>query len=265
MPLKLKSYILGTMKFTEQQLDKYIRVTISLIVIVGLLLGGLYFYYYKRPSLGKQTIVEQQIGEFQKKVKKNPRDPIARIYLAQVYLKNNDADLAIRELKEAIKLDGKNQAAHYLMGYSYTLKGRGSYGLAKNQFKEVVKLAEGKEYDRINPNLKSSYFYLGQIAFEKKQYKDALKNYTKSSEIGSKDSDAFRNIGRSYLMLKDYKNAEKYLKEALKFVPNYAEAYVDLGKVYVAQNNKAKARTQYNKALEYQPGLKEAQEALESL
>ena len=253
------------MNLTEQQLDKYIKVTISLIIVIVLISGGLYYYYYVKPSQGKLSIVDQQVAELQKRVRKNPKNVNARIYLAQAYLKNDEIEPAIAELKEVVKLDKENEIAYYLLGYAYKLQGKESYGLAKKSFSKVVKLTEGTEFAKINSYLKSSYFFLGEITYETEKYKDAAQYYIKSSEIGSKDSDAFRKIGKAYFKLKDYKKAEKYYKEALRFVPNYAEVYADLGEIYRAQGNKAKAKEQYDKALEYKSDLKEAKEGLEEL
>lgn len=250
---------------SEHQLDRYIKITIALIIIVILATFGLYFYFYKQPGLGKLSIVEQQIAELQKRVQKNPRDSAARLYLGQAYLKNKQYDLAVKELKEFLKIEKKNQLGYYMLGLAYKLKGKDTYSLAEKQFQEVVKLAEGKEFAKINTNLKSSYYFLGEIAFNRKQYKKALDNFKKSAGIGTNDADTYRYIGRSYFELKDYKNSEKYLNLAVKFVPNYGEVYYDLGQLFQAQGNKSKAKQNYSKALKYNPNLKEADQALESL
>lgn len=249
----------------EQQIDKYLKITIALIIVVVLATGGLYFFYYKQPGVGKLTIVEQQIAELQKQAKKKPRNLSLRIILAKAYLKNEQYNEAIRELKQALKIEKKSQSALYLLGFAYKLKGKRSYGLAEKQFKKIIELGEGKQYAKINPNLKSSYYFLGEMAFESNKYKKALDYFKKSAKVGNTDADALRYIGRSYLGLKKYKKAEENLSMALKFVPSYAEAYYDLGQVYEAQGKKKDAKKNYEKALKHESDYKEAEEALDNL
>ncbi|TET54171.1 MAG: tetratricopeptide repeat protein [Actinobacteria bacterium] len=251
--------------FTEQQLDKYTKITISLIVIIILISVGLYFYVYKSPSLGKRSIVDQQIEELQKQVKKNPQDASTRFYLARAYLRNNQEDEAIKELKQVLKLEKDSQQAYFVLGVAYKEKGKSSYSQAGKQFDKVIELSKGKQFSKVNQSLKSSYYFLGEIAFERKQHKKALGYFQKSSEIGSKDSDAMLFIGRCYFRLKDYKNAEKNYKEAIRFVPKFADVYYHLGKMYQAQGKTSEAKQNYNKAIKLKTNYQEAKEALESL
>ncbi len=251
--------------FTEEKLDKYIKVTIGLIIAAVLFSGYAYFYYYKQPSIGRATIAEQEIEELQKKVKKKPRDASARFYLARAYLKNEQHDQAISEMKEVLKINKKNQNAVYFLAVVYKLKGKDSYDLAKKRFEEVIKLTDKKKYAGINANLKGSLYFMGEMLLDEKKYKKALDFFDRSSKIGNVDADALRNMGRAYVGLKKYKDGEKYLKDAIRFVPNYAEAHYELGKVYQTQGKNSEAKKSYQKAIKYKSDYEQAKEALESL
>ncbi len=251
--------------FTEEKLDKYIKVTIGLIIVAVLFSGYAYFYYYEQPSIGRATIAEQEIEELQKKVKKKPRDASARFYLARAYLKNEQHDLAIAEMKEVLKINKKNQNAVYFLGVVYKLKGKNSYDLAKKRFEEVIKLTDKKQYAGINANLKGSLYFMGEMLLDEKKYKKALDFFDRSSKIGNVDADALRNMGLAYVGLKKYKEGEKYLKDAIRFVPNYSEVHYELGKLYQTQGKKSEAKKSYQKAIKYKSDYKQAKEALESL
>ncbi len=251
--------------FSEKNINRYIKITIVLIVAVLIGTGYTYFAIYKQPSIGRMTIAEQEIEVLQKRVKKKPRDASARFYLARAYLKNDQHDQAIREMKEVLKISKKNQNAIYFLAVVYKLKGKDTFKQAKENFEKVIKLTDKKQYAGVNANLKGSLYFVGEMFLEEKKYKKALDYFQRSSKIGNVDSDALRNIGLTYMGLKDYKNAEKQFKEAVRFVPNYAEVYFDLGELYKTQGKKDKAKQNYQKAIKYKSDYKEAKEALESL
>ena len=256
--------ILKTM-FSEKNIDRYIKITIFSIVAVLIASGYVYFYNYKQPSIGRATIAEQEIEELQKQVKKKPRNATARFYLARAYLKNNQHDDAIKEMKEVLKINKKNQNAVYFLAVVYKLKGKDSYKLAKKRFEEVIKLTDKKQYAGINANLKGSLYFMGEMLLDEKKYKKSLDFFDRSSKIGNVDADALRNMGRAYVGLKKYKDGEKYLKDAIRFVPNYSEVHYELGKLYQTQGKKSKAKKSYQKAIKYKSDYKQAKEALESL
>lgn len=92
-----------------------------------------------------------------------------------------------------------------------------------------------------------------------KDYKNALKYYTKASDIFSQNKDfthqgaTYLNIGVLYLKLLDFKDAKNYLEKGIELVKNskywQAIGYQYMGWYYDNNDNKIKANYYYQKAL----------------
>lgn len=75
-----------------------------------------------------------------------PRNPIAKVYLGQVYLRLDKVELAILEFNRAVELNKNYANAHYNLALAY-LKAKDNPG-ALAAFREVVRIAPDSEIGR---------------------------------------------------------------------------------------------------------------------
>ena len=75
-----------------------------------------------------------------------PRNPIAKVYLGQVYMRLDKVELAILEFSQAVGLDKNYANAHYNLALAY-LKARDNRA-ALAAFKEVVRIAPDTDIGR---------------------------------------------------------------------------------------------------------------------
>jgi tetratricopeptide (TPR) repeat protein len=75
-----------------------------------------------------------------------PRNPIAKVYLGQVYLRLDRTELAILEFKRAVELDGNYANAYYNLALAYVKTKENQEAIAA--FREVVRIAPESEMGR---------------------------------------------------------------------------------------------------------------------
>lgn len=71
-----------------------------------------------------------------------------------------------------------------------------------------------KRLSRQRRNNPSYHMMLGDIAFEEKKYKSAVKHYKQSLSLNNKPHEIHFNLAKAYLALGDIKNTKRYLQNA---------------------------------------------------
>ncbi|MDE1210001.1 diguanylate cyclase [Vibrio aestuarianus] len=118
---------------------------------------------------------------------------------------------------------GKEHEVDWIIAESYLFEAQAlSYSQrliqAEAMINEVIEMAEGIGYKAL---IAKSYNILGNIAFDRGNFTQALKNYQFSYQIFQDIADEFQitiilnNISTVYIQLEDWKNADFYLKKAL--------------------------------------------------
>lgn len=242
-------------------LSQAIKWVVVLLVIVSLGFGG--YYGYSQYKLSKQSTKERLIEEARQVIRKQPRNPDARVRLGVLYLQQGKLDEAIVRFKEALEIAKDHQEALIYLGIAYMNKGQKSQAL--EYFNKEIKYYKNTGHAKANLYLEQAYYYGGVVLWKQKKYDEAI-NYLKSAlEIKKTGADTYLVLGRVYMDKGSYDKSEACFKQALKFDPRYVDAYYGLGLIYEKKGDKTKAIEQYREALKYRPDFNQAQDALNRL
>jgi tetratricopeptide (TPR) repeat protein len=83
--------------------------------------------------------------------------------------------------------------------------------------------------------------HLGEIAFEQKQYENALKHYQHVANYHSNSSESWASLAMVYRMLEQYDEAEANYKRAIELEPDNEDYYYTLSEMFSANNEPEKA------------------------
>jgi TPR repeat protein len=131
---------------------------------------------------------------------------------------------------KAVETNEKNIAALYNLGNCYQ-RGEGvirDIGKAKEYY---TKAAEFGNSDSQNK--------LGDMAYSKKNYREAERLYKKAIETNEKNANALFKLGYCYYISKDEKTAKKYLLKAIELGRTDAAPF--LGVIYFNEENYAES------------------------
>lgn len=81
-------------------------------------------------------------------VTRNPRNPVARMYMGRVYFADDKLGLAIEEFRKSIELNRDYAKAHYNLALAY-LKTR-ELAAAKSEFGEVIRIDPDGEFGQLS-------------------------------------------------------------------------------------------------------------------
>lgn len=123
------------------------------------------------------------------------------------------------------------------------------------------------------PDFPESYFNLGKILYEQKEYNSALQLFLKTISLcsGSTEiyknlvSEAYNNLGATYFKLRRYKEALVIFQKVVELDPESAKAYNNLGSAYYHLQEYDKAIRSFQRAIELKPDYITAQENLRNL
>lgn len=166
-------------------------------------------------------------------------DTLADYYInrSQLHAGMGQEDLAIDDLKAAIKLEEDNYLAWY------------NLALLDNDTELPVELLED---DTFTPMLN----LLGAHAYENKNYPLAVSYLTKAIEANNKDELAYLNRGKAFLKTGMYPQARADFLEVLQINPNALEVFFLIGNAYFYEKNYEDAIGFYERYLASDRGYK---------
>ncbi len=198
------------------------------------------FYYYQKI----QILVNLKKYEESKKlldelIKDHSSDVQLLILKAEIFTQQDEKDLAINCLNDAIKIDEKNE---YLWHHKAIL-------LEQQGRKDEAAICYKKGLD-FNNGCSSIHFHYGLLLLDNDDYQEALLQFNQAIKIRSSESSyhVCKAICLKSLDQKDY--AKKALTEALSFDENNANAWYQLGLI---TDDDTQAIKYFNKALSYEP------------
>lgn len=162
-----------------------------------------------------------------------------RKQISQLFVKFNQTDDALKEYLLLTKLDPSDAENYYMCGKLYEQKGRsdlatGFYQKAIQHNKKHVKahsayalsLLRGKQYSdakkeidlaiSLSPDTYSSYYYLGKIYKEQKDYPNAIKALEKALRDPEFRQKALLERGSCYMMANSIDNALSEFDKAVR-------------------------------------------------
>lgn len=138
-----------------------------------------------------RTALERQLYDALAVIEKNPKNAKARMKLGMVYLKAGRYNDALSELNLAVKLDPKDPEIYYGLGVA--ARKTGDIPKAIEAQKRATKL-EGT----VSDIYREAYYELGQIYYDKKDYKKAVDNFLMAVRNGPEAIYVISALARSY-------------------------------------------------------------------
>lgn len=190
---------------------KYIVVTLSIFILVGLLAARVCYC-----SVGEANHFEN----------------------GKSYFFERDYNMAVKEFKRAQKQYPNSPEIAYNLGLAFYQLGK--LDEAINYYKMALKL---------KPNLADAQYNLGVAYNQSNQIKEAISAYNKALMLLPNDSKLHFNLGLAKIKNGDYIEAKKEFEKALELDPNLVDPYNNLGYLAELEGNQQLAIAFYKKAL----------------
>ena len=144
----------------------------------------------------------------------------ANEYMANAYLKLDDAENAVKTYKRAISLNTTSDELHIKLGNLYYAQER--YQESQNEYEKAV---------QINPTAQSHYS-LGQAYLETGRYTDAHTQFSKVHRLDPESPNGRYGIGLAYSKQESYEDAIRMFKDAIGRKKDFYDAYAEMGYAY---------------------------------
>ena len=176
----------------------------------------------------------------------------ALLDLAAAYLRTGEYTAALRELKDAARLQPKDPEIHYSLGIAY-------HG-ARYTDKAVTELKYAID---LKSDYSDAHNYLGTIYLEKARYDDAIRQFSQAllNDLYDTPDLALYNMGLAYYKKGAYTTAIDKYNTALLKNPNSRILFLihkDMGVAYLSDRNAAKAIAQLQKSIALAPYIAES-------
>lgn len=157
---------------------------------------------------------------------------------------------AIPYLEKALTIHPNYKNAALLLGNASYYQG--DYEKAIKAYERTLQISP--EYPDAIKNLAIAYRDAGRQAGEVGQDLDKAKSYLKRSvQLMDNDADAYRLLGIVHGMGGEHEEAIKYFTKVTEMQPEIAIGYVNLGKAYQYYGDDETARIMFQKAIEIDP------------
>jgi tetratricopeptide (TPR) repeat protein len=179
------------------------------------------------------------IKSFQNVIAQNPKNHAAYYLLHKVAVEQNDYLLASHYLKEAIKLDKKNE--WFQIDLANVYEKLGDFVNAVKIWEEICKVKYNNEYYLMS--LANNYLQLEKL-------QEVIKVYDKIENILGKNDDLTETKKNIWLYLNDVKNAVREYEKMIDLYPYEIGYYIIAGEIYLSNNMSDKAFPFFQKALQ---------------
>jgi tetratricopeptide (TPR) repeat protein len=187
--------------------------------------------------------------------------------LGRSHLQSGNLDAAVREFREAVRLEPGGLWPNYYYGISAYRRGRAKDAL--QAFSVCLGAANRLTAEPGNPKVK---LIQAQILYNRALAQaatganaEAIEDYNSVLDLDPDMGKAALNRGVLHFKAKQYEKATADLMRALNHNVQPVVVHYNLALVYSAQNNRKAALVNLQQALKYDPGNKDAQTLLKQL
>ena len=181
----------------------------------------------------------QALDELDQVVRLSPGFVDAVVLYAQLHLKNGDAQPAIAPLKAVVQASPGLMIAEVLLAEAYRTLGR---------FEEAATVLQ--EQIKRSPQEATPYLLLGALLKQQNKIEDARAAFEKAAEVAPQNPSSMEQLVDLDIAAKSFEAGHERLNKLLQKQPNSAAAYYLQGKLYVAENKLDLAQTALLKAIE---------------
>jgi len=244
-----------------RSLDIAVKVVAVLVVVALVYLG--YTIWSNERAKTENSVSGRAIESLVKVVKEKPRDPGARILLAQAFASAGRLDEAVEQFQNALKLDEKSSSA--LEGLGLIAMKREEWRTAEGYWRRIIENLKSGQYASQDQRLERAYYYLGLTLIELKDYENAVLFLKEALRVKGDAADTHYAISVAYRELGSLSNQRKELETALSFIPTLPEANYDMGLLLVADGDEAGAAELFRRSADNAPGRAEPMTELDKL
>lgn len=140
---------------------------------------------------------------------------------------------------------------------SYTLNLEyGNICFKKKEYKEALKVFS--KLTQLKPGRIEGWNNLGIVLVQLAESDRACEAFSKVLQIEGDNPGALVNMGNYYSAKGDLVSARKYFEQAVKARPDFSDAWYNLGNTLLGQKDFENAQISYERALKYQPSFSSA-------
>ena len=245
-----------------KRLDGALSIAVAVLVLAVLGFGGWFGYsvYLDRQAAESASPAMRVAKALRAQVKAAPNDPVMRVRLGEALAAAGQPQAAIEQLNAALKIDPKHTGALLDLGLLASSQNRPDE--ARGYFQKVVDLTEGSDLQDTNQRREVAIYNLGLLAFQNKNYAEAIGQFKAALRIRTDASDTYFYLGESLYLSGDLDSAVKPVQTAIVFDPNFAQAHYLLGEIYLAKKDKVNASYEFHKAATINPKAPEPKAAV---
>lgn len=184
-------------------------------------------------------------SNYSKIIDKDPENPRAHYLLAMAQVRIGMNDYAIKNFKEAIRLDPNLREAREGLEGVYVTRGL----LARQAGKKSEALAAFEEAVAANAGSVSAALELGAELESQGQGERALEVYGKAAAASPDDATTHAKLGAVYAARGMNERAVSELETAVRLNPRDAASYKVLGRAYAALGRRDKAAAAFHESM----------------
>jgi tetratricopeptide (TPR) repeat protein len=190
----------------------------------------------------KQGRTDEAIRQYREALRLNPAFAQAHNNLGAALEKEGQTDEAIRHYQEALRLKADYAEAHNNLGIVFFQQNRTDDAIP--QFKEAVGL---------KPDLAEAHYNLGAALDQKGQMDEAAREYQEAVRLQPDYANAHYHLGVALGQKGQVGEAIRHYQEAIRLQPDYAEAYNNLGIIFYQQSRTDEAIREFEEVVHLRP------------
>ena len=180
-------------------------------------------------------------------IEARPKDADLHNLMGVILNAQGSKDVAVKALKNAIRLDDRNSRFYSNLGEIQ--RQRGEIDAAQAALRKAVEL---------DPDSAQALCNLGIVHFDRREFEEAAACYEQALAKNSSYPEAENNLGNALRALDRPEEAVEHYENALLLRENYPEAYNNLAAVLRDTDRAAEAEHAYRKAITLKPDYFEA-------
>jgi superkiller protein 3 len=223
---------------TGDQILNRIIIYAGVLLVVGVVAFGTYYYFDRRPVETGPSPIDAAITRAEAAVRANPQDFDARMALASGLFGTERYAEAVEQYRAAVTIDDTHLGA--IAGLARALYEVGSLDESAENFQKIAAAAQAAD---LSPQLiGAAYYFLARIALDKGNGQEAITYAETALRADGSDADALQMLGEAHVAAGNFDAAITPLIKATAFVPDFFEAYQQLELAYQGKGMTAEAQ-----------------------
>jgi protein O-mannosyl-transferase len=190
----------------------------------------------------KKGQTDEAIRQYREALRLNPDFAQAHNNLGMALSSIGHLDEAIRQYREALRLKADYAEAHNNLGIVFYLQSRTDEAI--REFKEAIGL---------KPDLAEAHYNLGAALDQKGQMDEASREYQETVRLQPDYANAHYHLGVALGQKGQAGEAIRHYQEAIRLQPDYADAHRSLGIVFYQQSRIDEAIREFEEVVHLRP------------